>query len=99
MKLWWIAGEIVVCLRHHVFRRSENMPLFEDLFFDWLFGAALSSCSISSRMAWAAAAGSAARVMGRPTTSREAPWAMAWAGVAMRFWSPMAAAGGADAGD
>ena len=46
--------------------------------------------AISSRMARAAATGLSARVMGRPTTSREAPWAMAAAGVATRFWSPMA---------
>src|SRR5690606_34888045 len=46
--------------------------------------------AISARMAPAAAAGSGAAVMGRPTTRCEAPAASAWAGVITRFWSPRA---------
>ena len=54
----------------------------------------LAAEAISSRMAVAEAAGSGAWVMGRPTTRKLAPAAMAEAGVATRFWSPTAAPAG-----
>ena len=44
---------------------------------------ALSPCSVP--MAAAAAAGSLARVMGRPTTKKSEPAATAWAGVMTLF--------------
>ena len=54
-------------------------------------------------MARAAAAGSTAFVIGRPTTRKSAPRRIASAGVTTRFWSPTAAPGirtpGDDVGD
>src|SRR5579872_3324708 len=48
---------------------------------------------ISSTMDWAAARGSGAAVMGRPTTIKSAPALMASVGVAVRAWSSVRAAG------
>ena len=60
---------------------------FEISFSGQCFRFSVEAWLISCRIARAASAGSWARVMGRPTTSMEAPWVIAWAGVAMRFWS------------
>src|SRR5690606_36048412 len=49
---------------------------------------------ISSRIPRAAAAGSAASMIGRATTRWVAPAAMAWAGPITRFWSPAAVPAG-----
>src|SRR5580704_6342032 len=45
------------------------------------------AAAISSTMDWAAARGSGAAVMGRPTTRKSAPALMASVGVAVRAWS------------
>ena len=50
--------------------------------------------AISARMSFAAADGSSACVIGRPTTKQLAPEVIAIAGVTTRFWSPCAAPAG-----